>query len=179
MLSRLWWFWKCDRLGPDIPLTHILLYFHRSSRWVCRKKFKRFGKGSEFRPFAFAHYPSRISIGNNVKIHPGTVLSANPMPGGSIVIEDDVGIGHNVHIYPANHKYDRTDVPVKYQGYYSRKDILVCKGSWIGANVTILAGVTIGEHSVVGAGAVVTKDVPQYTVVAGNPAVVIKRLSGE
>jgi acetyltransferase-like isoleucine patch superfamily enzyme len=176
MLSRLLWFWKCDRLGPDIPLTHILLYFHRSGRWICRKKFKAFGENSEFRPFAFAHYPSRISIGDNVKIHPGTVLSANPMPGGGIVIGDDVGIGHNVHFYPANHKYDRNDISVKYQGYYSKKDIVVGKGSWIGANVTILAGVTIGEHAVVGAGAVVTKDVAAFSVVAGNPAEPIKRL---
>lgn len=59
------------------------------------------------------------------------------------------------------------------------KPIRIQKGAWIGANAVILAGVSIGKHAIVGAGAVVTKDVPDYAVVVGNPAKVIKMLDAE
>ena len=170
------WFWKCDRLGPDIPITHFLLYFHKTGKWICKKKFKSFGKNSEFRPFAYANYPSKISIGNNVVIRPGSMLFADEFSNGEIIIEDDIGIGPGVHFYVNNHRYDNTNIPIKYQGYYPSKRIKICKGSWIGANSVILLGVKVGPNSVVGAGSVVTKDVEPFTVVAGNPAVVIKKL---
>lgn len=59
------------------------------------------------------------------------------------------------------------------------KPIRIQKGAWIGANAVILAGVSVGKHAIVGAGAVVTKDVPDYAVVVGNPAKVIKMLDAE
>jgi acetyltransferase-like isoleucine patch superfamily enzyme len=170
------WYWRCDRLGPDIPLTHIFLYYPKLGSWICKKKFKYFGDNAEFRPYAYAHYCSKISIGENVIIHPGTILSADPQINGNIVIEQDVSIGSNVHLYAVNHRYDRTDIPIKYQGYYPAEEIRICTGAWIGANVTIIAGVTVGQNSVVGGGAVVSKDVDPFTVVAGNPAKIIKRL---
>jgi len=157
-------------------LTHLLLYYHETARWLCRRKFRRFGRNAEFRPFAFAHSCSKISIGNNVIIHPGTVLSADPQPNGTITIEDDVSIGSNVHLYAVNHRYDRTDIPIKYQGYYPAEAVIVRTGAWIGASATILAGVTVGHNAVVGAGSVVTRSVPAFTVVAGNPARIIKHL---
>lgn len=176
MIKRLKWFWKCDRLGPDIPLTHFLLYFPTTAKWICRRKFKSFGDNSEFRPFAYAIYPSKISIGANVIIRPGTMLFADEEPEGNIIIEDDVAIGAGVHFYVNNHRFDRTDIPIKYQCYYPSKPIRVCRGAWIGANAIILLGVTIGENAVVGAGSLVNKDVEPYTVVAGNPCRLIRRL---
>lgn len=59
------------------------------------------------------------------------------------------------------------------------KPIRIQKGAWIGANAVILAGVSVGKYAIVGAGAVVTKDVPDYAVVVGNPAKVIKMLDAE
>jgi len=178
MFKRLWWFWTCDRLGPDIPLTHFFLYFPKTARWICKKKFKSFGEGSQFRPFAYSHSPSKISIGKNVTIHPGTVLSGTSLENESetITIEDDVAMGTGVHIYVSNHRYDITDIPIKHQGHYPVKPVRVCRGAWLGANVIILPGVTIGQNSVVGAGAIVTEDVEPFTVVAGNPARLIKNL---
>ena len=61
-------------------------------------------------------------------------------------------------------------------GFVNTKPIKVCNDAWIGMNVIILKGVTIGEGAIVGAGSVVTKDVPAWTVVAGNPARVVKSL---
>jgi len=170
VFRRLKWYWTCDRLGPDVPVTHALLYFKGSSRWLCRKKFKYFGENAEFRPYAYAIHPSKISIGKNVIIHPGTMLFADETKEGNIFIEDDVSIGSGVHFYVDNHRYDRSDIPIKYQGYYPSKEIRVCRGAWIGANAVILLGVTIGQNAVIGAGAVVTKDVEPFTMVGGVPA---------
>ena len=170
MIGRLNWYWQADRLGPDMLSTHFLLYFKKTARWICKKKFKRFGSGSEFRPYALANCTFNISIGRNVFIHPGTMLYADDTQEGQIIIEDDVGIGSGVHIYVNNHRYDKVGIPIKYQGYYPSKPVKVCRGAWLGACAVLLPGVTIGQNSVVGAGAIVTKDVPPYTIVAGNPA---------
>jgi acetyltransferase-like isoleucine patch superfamily enzyme len=104
------------------------------------------------------------------------MLFADEMEEGNIVIEDDVAIGAGVHFYVNDHRFDRIDIPIKYQGYYPSAEIRVCKGAWIGANAIILLGVTIGENAVVGAGSIVTMDVKPFTVVAGNPARLIKTI---
>lgn len=176
VLKRLVWYWKCDRLGPDIPMTHVFLYFKSTSRWICRRKFKSFGENAEFRPHAYAIHPSNISIGKNVIIHPGTMLFSDETKEGTIIIEDDVSIGSGVHFYVDNHRYDRVDIPIKYQGFYPSRPVRVCRGSWVGANAIVLLGVTIGQNAVVGAGAVVTRDVDPFTVVAGVPARIIRRI---
>ncbi|MCT7626112.1 acyltransferase [Aliarcobacter butzleri] len=85
-------------------------------------------------------------------------------------------LGSGVHIYVANHRFDDTNEPIIFQGHYEAKSVILKKGSWIGANSIILAGVTIGENSVVGAGSIVTKDIPPFTVYAGNPAKLIKEI---
>jgi acetyltransferase-like isoleucine patch superfamily enzyme len=154
--------------------THPLLFFKRTNNWICKKKFKNFGEGSEFRPYAYAVYPSNISIGKDVIIRPGTMMFADNTKPGYISIEDDVAIGSGVHFYVSNHIFDRTDIPIRLQGHYQSRPIKICKGAWIGAGSIILCGVTIGQNAVVGAGSVVTRDVEPYTVVVGNPAHKIK-----
>lgn len=177
MKKRLLWYWKCDRLGPDIPLTHFFLYYPKLGRWICKKKFKFFGDNSEFRPFAYAHCCSKISIGENVIIHPGTILSADPQKNGNIIIETDVSIGSGVHIYVANHRYHIPKIPIKFQGYYSAKEVHISSGAWIGSNSILLPGITIGKNAVVGAGSIITRSVEPYTIVAGNPAKLIRRIT--
>jgi acetyltransferase-like isoleucine patch superfamily enzyme len=92
---------------------------------------------------------------------------------GGVTIGDLVLIGPNVNIITAGHGMK----PDERRTYVEAKPIVIEKNVWIAAAVTILGGVTIGENSVIGAGAVVTKDVPPNTVVAGNPARFAKRLS--
>ena len=87
----------------------------------------------------------------------------------------NVMMGPNVSIYTSNHKFDRTDIPMIKQGNSETKPVIIENDVWIGANVIILPGVTIHEGSIIAAGAVVTKDVECYTIVAGNPAKVIKK----
>ncbi len=172
-------FWnKADRLWPDMFSTHMLLYFKKAGRRLCERKFKRFGKGAEFRPGAYAIGCSKISIGENVIIRPGAMLFSDPRTqGAEIIIENEVLIGSGVHMYVNNHRFDNPTIPISQQGHYAGKTIVVKKGSWIGANTIILPGVTIGENAVVGAGSVVTKNIPEKCVFGGNPAKLIKRIS--
>lgn len=114
-----------------------------------------------------------IDIGDNTHFNHGVILGADA---GEIIIGKNVMIGPYVVMRASNHRFDKVpDELIINQGHDSGK-IFVCDDVWIGANVTILKGVTVGEHSIVAAGAVVTKDVPPCSIVAGVPAKVIKKL---
>ncbi len=118
---------------------------------------------------------SYIKIGNNVRI---TSDFANINAAfDTIEIEDDCLIGALIH--NGNHGYADVDVPIKYQPMTSLGSILIKKGSWLAINSFITGGVTIGKNSVVGANSYVSKSVPDYCVVAGNPAKVVKRYDFE
>ncbi len=174
-------FWNNeDRIGPDILLTHWRLHFKSTMKSLCINKFKHFGLGAEFRPGSYAVACSKISIGNNVVIRPGTFLFADPADGGgSITIEDKVSIGPGVHFYTNNHKFSDVSQFIYDQGYpepTENDSIILKKGCWVGAAAIILPGVTIGENAVIGAGSVVTKNIPAFTVAVGNPAKVIKSI---
>ncbi len=131
-----------------------------------------------------------ILIGENVFIGRNTILLCTD---GDICIEDNVSIGFNTEIMSANyvklgknvvvssycflnaatHDFKRIDIPVLEQGSTGRKIILE-DNVWLAANVKVLDGVTVGRDSVIGAGAVVTKDLPPFSVAVGVPAKVIK-----
>lgn len=174
-------FWKnADRIGPDIIWTHWRLYFKSSMKKLCKKKFKKFGENSEFRPGAYAEACSKILIGDNVIIRPGSYIYADPSEcGGEIIIEDNVLLGGSVHIYTNNHKFSDINLPISQQGYpppSGSDSVKIKNGAWIGAGTIILPGVEIGSNSVVGAGSVVTKSIPDFRVYAGNPAKLIRSL---
>jgi acetyltransferase-like isoleucine patch superfamily enzyme len=171
--------WRALRLGPDVPLTHLLLHSKPMGRWLCRQKFHHFGEGAEFRPYAYAIRTDRIHIGARVVVRPGTMLFASETLGGDIVIEDDVLIGSGVHIYCDNHSFEDVSRPIIDQGDAPTRPVRICRGAWLGANAILLPGVTVGENAVVGAGAVVTRDVPPRRVAAGNPARVIRAIDAD
>lgn len=164
-----------DRIGPDMPLTHWLLFSNRLARKLCLRKFGSFGTNSSVRPGVYAVACKRIKIGANVTLRPGTMLHADPREGGAgITIEDKVLIGSSVHIYVDTHAFNNPEMPIFDQGFYNSEPVLLKEGCWIGANAIILPGVTIGKNTVIGAGSVVTKSIPDYSVAVGNPARVIK-----
>lgn len=120
-------------------------------------------------------YKPDIYIGNHVSINSDCHIGAC----GRIVIEDYVLIGSGVLIIDHFHGKIDADAlrysPIE-RPLYSKGPIVIKKNVWIGDHVVIMPGITIGENAIIGANAVVTKDVPANTVVGGNPARVIKKL---
>ncbi len=119
-----------------------------------------------FPPF-YTNFGRFIRIGKNVFInHACSILDI-----GGITIEDEVQIGPRVNLTSENHPLDPTD-----RQTLIPKPVVIKRNAWIGAGATILPGVTVGENAVVAAGAVVSRDVPPNTVVAGIPAKVVKTI---
>ena len=118
---------------------------------------------------AFVEVQKNASIGKNCKISSHTFVCEG------VTIEDNVFIGHGVMFI--NDSYPRATSPngeLQTEKDWTVEPTLVRKGASIGSGATILANVTIGEHALVGAGSVVTRDVPAFAVVAGNPARVLR-----
>ncbi len=112
-----------------------------------------------------------IRIGNNVGIGEYAYLGG----GGGLQIGDNCIIGQYLSCHPENHNYTDTSEQIRHQGV-SRKGIVVGENCWIGAKVTIADGVHIGNNCVIAAGAVVTKNMPDYSLIGGVPARVLKMI---
>ena len=110
---------------------------------------------------------AHITIGSNTHFAPYGVLY------GPLTIGSNVAVAAHVVFASVGHGYDRVDVPMVDQPTTSRQ-IVIEDDVWIGANAVIIGGVTVGTGTIVGAGAVVTKDVPPFSVVGGTPARVIR-----
>ena len=123
---------------------------------------------------AFVEVQKNARIGKNCKISSHTFICEG------VVVEDNVFIGHNVTFI--NDLYPRATVAgggLQTEADWAVGTTLVKKGASIGSSTTLLCGVTVGEHAIVGAGSVVTKDVPAYCIVAGNPARVLRTIDKE
>lgn len=121
-------------------------------RWVCLKP-----------------WGGTIHIGDNCTVNSFCHISGN----GGVIIGNNVLIATQCVLISANHNIDRCDIPINEQGE-TAKPIVIEDDVWLGAGVKVLAGVTIHRGSVIGAGSVVTKDVPEYSIAVGVPATVIK-----
>lgn len=115
-----------------------------------------------------AAFPSSVELGDYSGI--GIRAQIN----GKVIIGNDVMMGPDVCIYVRNHEHSRIDIPMDRQGFTAEKPVVIEDDVWIGARVIILPGVHIGTGAILAAGAVVTKNVPDYAVVGGNPARILK-----
>lgn len=125
------------------------------------------------------HNQGKFTVANNVEIpfsgqltmkdHANIGPRASITGSGELIIGEHVMMGYECMIITQNHKYKR-------EGYdgYEKGTVLIDDYCWIGHRVTILPGVTLGKHSIIAAGSVVTKSVPDYAIVGGNPAKIIK-----
>ncbi|MFM8303592.1 MAG: acyltransferase [Actinomycetota bacterium] len=180
------WAQRVGSIGPD----------HRRAR-----RFGAFGEGSAICFPVTALYGERyIRLGARTIVGPHCTLSAGVSPtheldrdaavvigtgcligrGSGIVahesieIGDDVFTGHHVYITDANHGYEDPDVPIGRQ-FAAPRPVSIGAGSWIGHGAVVLPGSHIGAHVVIGAGAVVTGTIPDYSVAVGAPARVVRR----
>lgn len=127
--------------------------------------------GDETKIGTFVEIQKGARIGRRCKISSHTFICEG------VTIEDEVFVGHNVtfinDLYP---RATTADGRLQTEADWECRPTLVKRGASIGSGATLLAGVTVGEYALVGAGSVVTRDVPAYTVVAGNPARILRRL---
>jgi acetyltransferase-like isoleucine patch superfamily enzyme len=146
------------KLGKDVKLAQFI------NMYGCE-----IGDGTKIG--AFVEIQKNATVGKNCKISSHTFVCEG------VTIEDNVFIGHGVMFI--NDSYPRAsneDGSLQTEADWKVENTRICKGASLGSGVTVLSNVTVGEGALVGAGSVVTKDVPPHTVVAGNPARVLRSL---
>lgn len=155
---------KYERIAPDVRLGRNVKIFGFVNLYGCEI-------GDESKIGAFVEIQKNASIGRNVKISSHTFICEG------VTIEDGVFVGHNVSFI--NDKYPRS---VNGEGALQTEEdwkvvpTLVKKGASIGTSTTVLCGVTIGENSIIGAGSVVTTDIPPNVVAFGSPARIRRKI---
>lgn len=155
------------RIAPDVKLGKDVKIFAFVNLYGCTI-------GDHTKIGTFVEIQKGAFIGRNCKISSHTFICEG------VTIEDDVFIGHNVTFI--NDMYPRSTAAsggLQTEADWKVVPTSIRKGASVGSSATILAGVTIGEGAIIGAGAVVTKDVPPWTIVAGNPAKVLRAIEGK
>jgi len=153
-----------SRIAPDVQLGQDVKIYGFVNLYGC-------SIGDETKVGAFVEIQRGAVIGKRVKISSHTFICDG------VTIEDNAFIGHGVMFI--NDPYPRSTNP---DGSVQTADDWECvptrigRGASVGSNATILCGITVGQGAIVGAGSVVTRDVPPYTIVAGNPARVLRTL---
>lgn len=159
-------------LGKDCQIGKGVCFVN--SKYVFIGNNVAIGQNSFFGPVK--HYEGK-QYGGIIEVGDDTIIGKN----NSFAAIDKVVIGKavlfagNVHVTDHSHGYQDINVPIMKQNLFTKGPVIIEDYCWLGFNCEILSGVHIGTHSVVAARAVVTKDVPAYSIVAGNPARVIKQ----
>lgn len=164
-----------------------LFYYGFAKQLPTSYRFQPMGKFGKFcrasackRLFRFCGARVNIEHGANfytgweIEVGDDSSFGVNCMVPYDLKIGKDVMMGPEVIIIGANHAFTRCDLPMRLQGAMATAPVRIGNDVWIGARAIILPGLSIGEGAIIGAGAVVTKDVPPYAICAGNPARVIK-----
>lgn len=156
-------------IGKHLPKSSAKYAFGAKTfrYWCAKQMLNKCGENVNIE--SMASITSALEIGNNSGIGIASRIY------GHVCIGDNVLMGPEVIILTSGHKYENADVLIRDQGRLPEKTVYIGNDVWIGARAIILPGVRIEDGAVIGAGAVVTKDVPPYTVVGGVPAKVIKQ----
>jgi acetyltransferase-like isoleucine patch superfamily enzyme len=154
-----------QQIAPDVKLGRGVQIFGFVNLYGCEI-------GDEVKIGTFVEIQKGVKVGNRCKI------SSHSFVCEGVTLEDEVFVGHNVTFINDRHPRATTaDGHMQTEADWICAPTLVKKGASIGSSATLLCGITVGECAIIGAGSVVTKDVPPHTVVVGNPAKVLKVLS--
>ena len=153
------------RISPDVKLGKGVRIFAFVNLYGCEI-------GDDVKIGAFVEIQKGVKVGSRCKISSHSFLCEG------VTLEDDVFIGHNVTF--TNDRYPRAtnqDGALQTEKDWACIPTLIKRGASIGSSVTLLCGITVGENAIIGAGSVVTRDVPANSTVAGNPARTLKKSS--
>ena len=190
-------FYELWKLGINLIKTKIFFPKARLIRFpfdIRGKKYIKYGKnfttgvGCRIEAYNFNNRISdrknpQLIIGNNVQINDYVHLSCAE----SVIIEDNVLIASKVYVSDLNHgnysslknpEHSCPDEIVKERKIFT-KPVKICQNTWLGENVAVLSGVTIGKNSIIGANSVISKNIPENCIAVGNPAKVIKKYNFE
>ena len=151
--------------GTNAPAGRV---FKRVRFIVCRTLFKECGINVDIGRKASFGSGRHISVGDN------SGIGKNALIAGPVKIGKNVMMGPDVMLITRNHEFLRTDIPMNLQGVRDEEPIQIGDDVWLGARVILLPGVNIGCGAIIGAGAVVVHDIPDWAIAIGNPATVIK-----
>ena len=181
-------------------MERLWLYLHvaklRLYGFYVRSRVRAFGSASSIHPPCTLYKPDLISIGQRTIIREHAWLNAGRGRGtepvlwigsgcyigrfvqinaaNKVVLEDKVLVADKVYISDVDHNFSDPLTAVIDQGVISKGNVVLREGCWIGTGAVILSGVTIGKNAIVGANSIVNKDVPDYAVVAGSPAKIVR-----
>jgi UDP-2-acetamido-3-amino-2,3-dideoxy-glucuronate N-acetyltransferase len=153
-----------QRIAPDVKLGKRVRIYSFTNLYGCEI-------GDDVKIGTFVEIQKGVKIGNRCKISSHSFLCEG------VTLEDDVFIGHNVtftnDLYP---RATNSNGELQTEADWNCVQTLIKKGAAIGSGATLLCGITVGEHAIVGAGSVVTRHVPPCTIAAGNPARVLRTI---
>jgi maltose O-acetyltransferase len=151
--------------GPPTPFGAVGQWFRAV---LARMIFLEMGRNVRVHQNVHFGSGAGLRIGDNSALAPDCWIASDT------TIGSDVMMAPEVTILSSTHGTDSTEIPMRLQRQPPKRPVVIGDDVWLGTRIIVLPGVRIGSHSIVGAGSVVTKDVPDYAIVAGNPARVIR-----
>jgi acetyltransferase-like isoleucine patch superfamily enzyme len=132
------------------------------------------GAGALFEPGVWITAPgdARVRIGPGTFLNKGVMVAAHEL----VEIGEHCMLANGCFVSDASHRYDDPEKPITWQGFESKGPTRIGENCWLGVGVVVTSGVTIGERCVIGANSVVTRDVPAFSIAAGTPAKVLRRI---
>lgn len=171
-MSRLWLaiYYGFARYLPSPPKQGLFVRCVYAFRlFLARRIFQSCGDDVMVKQLAYFGTGRHLVVGNRAQIGINARIEHH------VTIEDDVVMGPDIVIMTNSHNFEDPAIPINQQGYPPARPVRIGRGAWIGTRVIILPGVHIGEGSVIGAGSIVTRDVPPFSIAAGNPARVLRK----